>query len=199
MADRGSLLLIIGLSFSGAALLFLVIGFSTPHWLELDTKFITNSGFEKIGLWEACFKNFAFYRDYTGKLYNGCWWIFSYEYRPIWSFINPRKLFLFKYRIYRGIIVCILNFLFSPVILPGQLFTSGIFWNCLFLWFFSCVWKYINAYSYNNWNSLKVLILYVYIAQNAHVPPDIQCVQVNSEINPTMATLKDLVTVEQNS
>lgn len=91
MATRGNWLLIIGLIFCSSALLFLVIGFSTPHWLELDTNYRTNSGFEKIGLWEACFNNFAYYKDYTGKIYNGCWWIFSYEYRPIWSYINPRK------------------------------------------------------------------------------------------------------------
>ena len=84
-------MLIAGLVFCSSALLFLVIGFSTPHWLELDTNYITNSGFEKLGLWEACFNNFAYYKDYTGKIYNGCWWIFSYEYRPIWNYINPRK------------------------------------------------------------------------------------------------------------
>ena len=89
--SRGDWLLIIGLIFCSSALLFLIIGFSTPHWLELDTKHIKNNGFEKIGLWEACFNNFAYYKDYTGKTYNGCWWIFSYEYRPIWSYINPRK------------------------------------------------------------------------------------------------------------
>ena len=88
--SRGDWLLIIGLIFYSSALLFLIIGFSTSHWLELDTKHITNSGFEKIGLWEACFNNFAYYKDYTGKTYNGCWWIFSYEYRPIWSYINPQ-------------------------------------------------------------------------------------------------------------
>ena len=88
---RGDCLLIAGHVFSGVALIFLAIGFSTPNWLELEANYITNSGFEKLGLWEVCLKNFAYYKDYTGKIYNGCWWIFSYEYRPIWEYLNPRK------------------------------------------------------------------------------------------------------------
>ena len=89
--SRADLLLIAGLGFSSVSLLFLIIGFSTPHWLEVDNKHYKSNGFEKIGLWEACFNKFTYYKDYTGKTYFGCWWIYSYEYRPIWDFINPSK------------------------------------------------------------------------------------------------------------
>lgn len=89
MENKGNVLLIVSLVLFGFALLFCVIGFSTSHWLELDSRYVTSSSFENLGLWEACFKNFAFLRDYTGKLYNGCWWIFSEEYRPVWDYINP--------------------------------------------------------------------------------------------------------------
>lgn len=99
MANRGDLLLIVGFVLSGSALLFLLIGFSTPNWLELDTNYITQSGFEKLGLWEACFKNFAHYRDVTIKKFNGCWGIFSEEYRPIWDYINPRKFIFYMFKL----------------------------------------------------------------------------------------------------
>ena len=82
------MLLIVGLVLSGFALLFLIIGFSTPNWLEQDTNYITQSRFEKLGLWNACFKNYV-HKAFPGKQFNGCWWIFSEEYSPIWSHINP--------------------------------------------------------------------------------------------------------------
>ena len=115
MANRRDLLLIVGLVLSGIASLFLIIGFSTSHWLELNTNYITNSGFENLGLWEACFKNFVHFRDYTKKLYNGCWWTFSEEYRPIWSYINPCKFnfYMFKLdqlRIFHCVVLSILLF-----------------------------------------------------------------------------------------
>lgn len=46
----------------------------------------------QLGLWEACFKDFSHKTSYNGKLYNGCWWMFSYEYEPIREWLNPRKL-----------------------------------------------------------------------------------------------------------
>ncbi|XP_071142603.1 uncharacterized protein LOC143055443 [Mytilus galloprovincialis] len=129
--SRGDWLLVAGLVFSGFALLFLVIGFATPHWLELDTKFITNSGFEKLGLWEACFNNWAYYRDYTGKTYNGCWWIFSYEYRPIWSYINPPWFLgiqvMMTLALLAEISVVLLALLFLIGCCPGRNSVCGLF------------------------------------------------------------------------
>lgn len=45
----------------------------------------------QLGLWEACFKDFSHKTSYNGKLYNGCWWMFSYEYEPIRDWLNPRE------------------------------------------------------------------------------------------------------------
>lgn len=42
-----------------------------------------------MGLWEACFNHWTYFNDYNGKIYDGCWWIYSYEYRPIFHWINP--------------------------------------------------------------------------------------------------------------
>ncbi|KAK3087052.1 hypothetical protein FSP39_001046 [Pinctada imbricata] len=87
--ERVNCLLIGALVFCAAGLLFFIIGFSTPHWLEADERYQIQSGFKKLGLWEACFKDWTYFKDYNGKQYNGCWWIFSYEYRPIWQWLNP--------------------------------------------------------------------------------------------------------------
>lgn len=131
MANRGDLLLIVGLVLSGFALLFLVIGFSTPHWLELDTNYITHSGFEKLGLWEACFRNFAHYKDYNNKQFNGCWWIFSEEYRPIWSYINPSWFLGIQIMMTLTLMMEIMTVLIAILVLikccPGKHSVIGLF------------------------------------------------------------------------
>lgn len=82
-------LLLFSLILNVIGLVFFVIGFSTHFWLESDKNYRTSSGFESLGLWEACFKDFSHKTSYNGKLYNGCWWMFSYEYEPIREWLNP--------------------------------------------------------------------------------------------------------------
>ena len=79
----------IGFGLCCFATLCTIISFSTSKWLESYAE--ANSRFVNLGLWEACFNNFGYDRDNLGKVYNGCWWIFSYEYRPIWDWLNPSK------------------------------------------------------------------------------------------------------------
>lgn len=67
---------------------FHILGYSTPHWLESFEQ--ANSRFDRIGLWTACFHNFGYDRDQLGKLYDGCHWIYSYEYKPIFDWLNPQ-------------------------------------------------------------------------------------------------------------
>ncbi|XP_041360687.1 uncharacterized protein LOC121376944 [Gigantopelta aegis] len=64
------------------------ISFCTPNWIEQYDKYKTRK-FQRMGLWEACFHGWNYYKDYLGKTYYGCWWVFSFEYRPIWTFLNP--------------------------------------------------------------------------------------------------------------
>lgn len=47
----------------------------------------------QLGLWEACFNHWTYFNDYNGKIYDGCWWIYSYEYKPIFHWINPCTYF----------------------------------------------------------------------------------------------------------
>jgi hypothetical protein len=72
-----------------------IISFSTSYWLESYGE--ANSRFRNLGLWEACFNKFAYDRDSLGKTYDGCAWIFSYEYRPIFDWLNPSKFHIYKY------------------------------------------------------------------------------------------------------
>ena len=78
-----------GCAFVAAALMFMVVGFSSPYWVESFEEF--KSPFVKLGLWEFCFNDFTFYKDYKGNRYLGCFYIFSREARPIWEWVSPRK------------------------------------------------------------------------------------------------------------
>jgi len=91
MLGRSKCILAVGLGLTSLAAIFCVVGFSTPNWIQSDDRFTTVSQFVKMGLWEACFKHWSHWKDYAGKQYDGCWWIFSAEYRPIREFLNPGK------------------------------------------------------------------------------------------------------------
>ncbi|KAK7461543.1 hypothetical protein BaRGS_00038689 [Batillaria attramentaria] len=83
------LVTIFGLIFTCLAFVCMVVCFSTPHWLERFPHKRNTRVFVRMGLWEACFNDWTYYKDYLGKKYNGCWWIFHFEYRPVWPWLNP--------------------------------------------------------------------------------------------------------------
>lgn len=56
---------------------------SSNWWVALKPQ-----EFERIGLWEICFKLYRHRFDYYGKIYTGCWWHFSPETRMLFSWIN---------------------------------------------------------------------------------------------------------------
>lgn len=80
---------ILGFIFAAVAVGCMVLAFASPYWVESFDKF--QGRFTKIGLWEVCFNDYTFYKDYKGKRYLGCWYIFSPEVRPIWEWLSPRK------------------------------------------------------------------------------------------------------------
>lgn len=84
------ILTLIGAVLAGVAALLTIISFSTSKWLESYEE--ANSRFESLGLWEACFNKFGYDRDNLGKTYDGCQWIFSYDYRPIFDWLNPGNI-----------------------------------------------------------------------------------------------------------
>ena len=81
---------VIALGFSIVAFTFMVVSFASPYWVESFTK--ADSRFVKAGLWEFCFNDYTFWKDYNGKRYKGCWYIFSDQYRVIWEWLSPRKI-----------------------------------------------------------------------------------------------------------
>lgn len=81
------ILTLCGAVLAGLSTIFTIVSFSTSYWLESYEE--ANSRFKHLGLWEACFNKFAYDRDSLGKTYDGCAWIFSYEYRPIFDWLNP--------------------------------------------------------------------------------------------------------------
>ncbi|KAK3088435.1 hypothetical protein FSP39_019167 [Pinctada imbricata] len=78
---------VIALILSIIAIVFLVGAFASPYWVESFTK--SQNKFVKAGLWEFCFDEYTFWKDYNGKIYKGCWYIFSDQYRVIWEWLSP--------------------------------------------------------------------------------------------------------------
>ncbi|XP_046580979.1 uncharacterized protein LOC124288503 [Haliotis rubra] len=78
---------ILGFIFAAVAVGCMVLAFASPYWVESFDKF--QGRFTKIGLWEVCFNDYTFYKDYNGKRYLGCWYIFSQQIRPIWEWLSP--------------------------------------------------------------------------------------------------------------
>jgi len=89
MAEKKS---VIALIFAIAAVTFMVGAFASPYWVESFSK--SENRFVKAGLWEFCFNDYTFWKDYNGKRYLGCWYIFSSQFRPIWEWLSPRKTIL---------------------------------------------------------------------------------------------------------
>ncbi|OWF38886.1 uncharacterized protein LOC110465793 [Mizuhopecten yessoensis] len=83
MADKS----VVALVLSMIAVAFLVGAFASPYWVESFQK--SDSRFIKAGLWEFCFNDYTFWKDYNGNRYKGCWYIFSDQYRPIWEWLSP--------------------------------------------------------------------------------------------------------------
>ncbi|KAJ8321660.1 hypothetical protein KUTeg_000131 [Tegillarca granosa] len=78
---------VIALIFSIVSVVFLVSAFASPYWVESFQK--ADNKFVKCGLWEFCFNDYTFWKDYNGKRYKGCWYIFSQQYRNIWEWLSP--------------------------------------------------------------------------------------------------------------
>ncbi|XP_005107971.1 uncharacterized protein LOC101853410 [Aplysia californica] len=97
------------LTFTICAFICMVVAFATPHWLERFPHKRMTRVFVRMGLWEVCFDNWTYYKDYLGKQYNGCWWIFHFEYRPVWNWLNPKWLLAVQIMMSLGLILHMLT------------------------------------------------------------------------------------------
>uniref|UniRef100_A0A2L2XWI0 Uncharacterized protein n=2 Tax=Parasteatoda tepidariorum TaxID=114398 RepID=A0A2L2XWI0_PARTP len=75
-------------AFLGVSAIFIIIAFTTPYWLVSDGRAPVEK-FQKLGLWEACFKRFVdiYYR--YDREFHGCKWIFDEDYNFIQHFLSP--------------------------------------------------------------------------------------------------------------
>nr|XP_053629885.1 uncharacterized protein LOC128686809 isoform X1 [Cherax quadricarinatus]XP_053629886.1 uncharacterized protein LOC128686809 isoform X1 [Cherax quadricarinatus]XP_053629888.1 uncharacterized protein LOC128686809 isoform X1 [Cherax quadricarinatus]XP_053629889.1 uncharacterized protein LOC128686809 isoform X1 [Cherax quadricarinatus]XP_053629890.1 uncharacterized protein LOC128686809 isoform X1 [Cherax quadricarinatus]XP_053629891.1 uncharacterized protein LOC128686809 isoform X1 [Cherax quad len=69
------------------ATVFFVISFTSPYWLQSYS--YTYSSFNNMGLWEFCFNGFRYPKFQYDYKFTGCNYIFSEEYRIIWSWMLP--------------------------------------------------------------------------------------------------------------
>ncbi|KAK3600559.1 hypothetical protein CHS0354_003496 [Potamilus streckersoni] len=69
------------------AFICMVIAFATPYWVESFAK--SGNQFVKCGLWEFCFNDYIFYKDYNSKRFLGCFYIFDSKIRNLWEWLSP--------------------------------------------------------------------------------------------------------------
>ncbi|CAG5120397.1 unnamed protein product [Candidula unifasciata] len=98
-----------GLLFTICGFICMVVAFATPHWLERFPYKRMSKVFVRMGLWEVCFNDWTYYKDYLSKRYNGCWWIFHFEYRPVWGWLNPPWLLAVQIMITLGLMLYMVN------------------------------------------------------------------------------------------
>lgn len=118
---------------------FHILGFSTPHWLESFEQ--ANTRFDRIGLWTACFHNFGYDRDQLGKQYDGCHWIYSYEYKPIFDWLNPRWFLGVQVM---ETLVLIINMIVCVMLLMGR-FERGISYREFSSQFVTSIMMFLSA------------------------------------------------------
>jgi len=75
-------------SILGVSAICIIVAFTTPYWLVSDGRAPVEK-FQKLGLWEACFKRFVdiYYR--YDREFHGCKWIFDEDYNFIQHFLSP--------------------------------------------------------------------------------------------------------------
>jgi hypothetical protein len=55
---------------------------------------VGDTTFRNLGLWQVCIAGFRNPKNYWGKVYYGCWWLFAREYNGLRrdGILTPRKL-----------------------------------------------------------------------------------------------------------
>ena len=55
---------------------------------------VGDTTFRKLGLWQVCIAGFRNPKDYWGKVYYGCWWLYAREYNGLREdgILTPGKL-----------------------------------------------------------------------------------------------------------
>jgi len=59
-----------------------LVGFSTPYWLQIWPR-VGDTTFRKLGLWQVCIAGFRNPKNYWGKVFYGCWWLYAREYNGL--------------------------------------------------------------------------------------------------------------------
>ncbi|XP_064113228.1 uncharacterized protein LOC135219932 isoform X2 [Macrobrachium nipponense] len=69
------------------AMIFFIISFTSPYWLQSYA--YTYNDFSNMGLWEFCFNGFRYPKYQFDYKFMGCNYVFSEEYRIIWTWMLP--------------------------------------------------------------------------------------------------------------
>ena len=89
MAHKASKIVLLSLVLCSVGFIFFLLSFGTGNWLQPNAG--DNQGFLSLGLWEACFRNWRYYKDPTQNHYDGCRWMLSSDFDAIREWIWPCK------------------------------------------------------------------------------------------------------------
>lgn len=89
MANKATKIVLVSLLVCSAGMIFFLLSFGTGNWLQPNAN--DNQGFLSLGLWEACFRSWRYYKDPTQNVYDGCRWMLSSDFDAIREWIWPCK------------------------------------------------------------------------------------------------------------
>lgn len=72
------------------AWVLLIVCFASPYWLSSYT--VAYSSFNRLGLWDVCFRNYRHPSYQYDEKFDGCYWIYSAKYQNIREWLQPGKL-----------------------------------------------------------------------------------------------------------
>ncbi|XP_022243052.1 uncharacterized protein LOC106460597 isoform X2 [Limulus polyphemus] len=79
--------LVLGCILTFIAAVLLIIAFACPYWMESDSE--TDRRFVRMGLWSVCFNNYKHLPYSYDRKFDGCHWIYGYEYEDIRDWLQP--------------------------------------------------------------------------------------------------------------
>lgn len=112
---------IAGYASAGLAVVFVVIAFATPYWLEADPR-LPQMKFDKLGLWQQCFRSIFVPSDpFLGTYFTGCRWLFNpwtTDYDKLREELILRPFFIavqvfFTFCLIFSILGCIMVFMYA--------------------------------------------------------------------------------------
>ncbi|XP_048727031.1 uncharacterized protein LOC125645523 [Ostrea edulis] len=159
MANKATKIVLVSLLVCSAGMIFFLLSFGTGNWLQPNAN--DNQGFLSLGLWEACFRSWRYYKDPTQNVYDGCRWMLSSDFDAIREWIWPSWLrgvqgimcvsLILQIFVIIGYVIVMFHMLRQKFIFITLLITAGINFISAFLCFVSLIVFHTKALNDLRW------------------------------------------------